>query len=109
MDRIDMQVFMIPVDPIREREQTRLRSVDIKERVERARAILGASPISLQTGALEGDTAVLLNRAVGRLGLSMLALERIKKVSRTIAALDGATLASPHHLSEALRYRRVWK
>lgn len=109
MDRIDMQVFMIPVDPIREREQTRLRSVDIKERVERARAILEASPISLQTGALEGDTAVLLNRAVGRLGLSMRALERIKKVSRTIAALDGATLASPHHLSEALRYRRVWK
>jgi predicted ATPase with chaperone activity len=104
-----MQVFMVPVDPTREREHARVRSVDIKERVERARAILGASPISLQTGALEGDTAVLLNRAVGRLGLSMRVMERIKKVSKTIAALDGETLASPLHLSEALRYRRVWK
>lgn len=108
MDRIDMQVFMVPVDPTRERKDARMHSVDIKERVQKARELLGASPISTSTGALQGDTAVLLNRAVGRLGLSMRAMERIKKVSKTIAALDGATLASPLHLSEALRYRRVW-
>ncbi len=108
MDRIDMQVFMVPVDPTREREQARARSVDIKERVERARAILGTSLKSYSTGALERDTMALLNRAVGRLALSMRAMERIKKVSKTIAALDGAAIASPHHLTEALRYRRVW-
>ncbi len=108
MDRIDMQVFMVPVDPTREREHTRARSVDIKERVERARAILGAGPQSHPNVLLQVDTVALLNRAVGRLALSMRAMERIKKVSTTIAALDGATFASPNHLSEALRYRRVW-
>ncbi len=53
----------------------------------------------------EGDT--LLNHAITRLGLSARAYDRILKVARTIADLEGAGDIRPPHLSEAIQYRSL--
>ena len=49
----------------------------------------------------------LLENAVTRLGLSARAHDRIPKVSRTIADLDGAAEIATKHLSEAMHYRTL--
>lgn len=57
------------------------------------------------TISAEGEK--LLENAVTRLGLSARAHDRILKVARTIADLDGAADILPKHLSEAIQYRTL--
>ena len=40
-----------------------------------------------------------------RLGLSARAYQRVVRVGRTIADLDGSATTGPSHVAEALRYR----
>jgi magnesium chelatase family protein len=47
----------------------------------------------------------LLGQAIGELGLSARAADRIAKVARTLADLDGATAVSTDHIAEAVGYR----
>lgn len=57
--------------------------------------------------AISAEGEKLLEAAIQRLGLSARAHDRILKVSRTIADLDGASSIEPKHLSEAIQYRTL--
>jgi magnesium chelatase family protein len=54
---------------------------------------------------LSQDSKNLIRVAMNELNLSARAYDRILKVSRTIADLDGKTDISPEHVSEAIQYR----
>ena len=57
--------------------------------------------------AISADGEKLLENAIHRLSLSARAHDRILKVSRTIADLEGAAGVEPKHLSEAIQYRTL--
>ena len=55
--------------------------------------------------SLSYECKTLVRKAVSGLGLSARAYDRILRVSRTIADLEGAQNIQTHHLSEAIGYR----
>lgn len=55
--------------------------------------------------ALERSAVALLGRAVDRLGMSARAHDRVLRVARTIADLEGAGRVGVEHLAEAIGYR----
>ena len=75
-------------------------SAAVRTRVEEARARLRASLPRRTESASE-----LLSSAVERLPLSGRGRVRVARVSRTIAALAGASEVEPAHVAEALSYR----
>jgi magnesium chelatase family protein len=124
MDRIDLHVEVPPVDPDDlKMQKSGESSAVIRDRVNAARKIqierfAGADHIvcnAQMTPALmrefcrlAPDAEAILQTAIERLGYSARAYDRIKKVSRTIADLDGNTdLIQPHHVSEAINYRTL--
>jgi magnesium chelatase family protein len=56
---------------------------------------------------IDAESERLLESAMTRLGLSARAYDRILKVSRTIADLDGHAEISAVHVSEAVGYRSL--
>lgn len=122
LDRIDLQVEVPRLEyPELEAEEWTENSAAIRGRVEAARDIqrrrMGRKGVycNAQMGAkevrqfctLSKDAAALLKGAFERLGLSARVLERVKKVSRTIADLAGERNIQVPHVAEALQYRNL--
>ena len=56
---------------------------------------------------LNGGCQALMEKAFRRMDLSARAYQRLRKVARTIADLDGSDQIQEKHLAEAIRYRRL--
>ena len=56
---------------------------------------------------MDSSTRALLERAMERLHLSARAYDRIIKVARTIADIEGATDIGSAHIAEAINYRTL--
>ena len=128
LDRIDIQVE-VPAVKYAElaNETTGEPSVHVQERVEQARHIqqhrfadtvihANANMESKQIREyckIDSQAQDLLRVAINQLGLSARAYDRILKVSRTIADLDGNPHIEAVHVSEAIQYRSLdrsfWK
>ena len=57
--------------------------------------------------AIDSESKSLLERVIVRLGLSARAYDRILKVSRTMADLEGREKIESTHVSEAIEYRTL--
>ena len=123
LDRIDIQVEITPV-PFRDisKYSQGEPSALIRERViaarriqeERFKGFKGIYCNAQMTERMihqfaEPDEAgiELLRTAMERMSLSARAYNRILKVARTIADLDGSGCVLPHHLAEAINYRNL--
>jgi magnesium chelatase family protein len=56
---------------------------------------------------IDDESRDLLKLAITKLGLSARAYDRIIKVARTIADLEGSEMINPPHISEAIQYRSL--
>ncbi|MCH3924155.1 MAG: YifB family Mg chelatase-like AAA ATPase [Bacteroidales bacterium] len=123
LDRIDIQIEVVPV-PFKELSNMRQgeKSSTIRERVIKARKIqqerfkdyqdvhcnsqmtpnMMKKYCQIQPSGME-----LLKNVMNKLGLSARAYDRILKVSRTIADLEGCANIENSHLAEAINYRSL--
>jgi magnesium chelatase family protein len=56
-------------------------------------------------GVLDEAGQMLMKQAMEELGLSARAFDKVRKVARTIADLEGAETIGSNHVSEAIQYR----
>jgi magnesium chelatase family protein len=123
LDRIDLQIEVVPVTYEELTNNSIIEcSMTIRNRVQKARAIQlkrYAKRIGINTNAqmqsydlkewaqLDGTSATLLKSAMEQFHLSARAYERIIKVARTIADLDGSKDIQNQHISESIQYRTL--
>lgn len=123
LDRIDIHIEVnpVPFEKLAEKELSES-SVEIRKRVIKARQIQ-SERFSNQQGmyynaqmssrllriycALDTASLDLLKTAMDKLNLSARAYDRILKVSRTIADLEGEEKIMPQHIAEAIQYRNL--
>ena len=123
MDRIDLHVEVTPVpfSDLAEASQGE-KSHHVRERVVKARKVqerrfrnhdkvYANSQMSSKDlekyCALDEQGRTLLKNAMEKLSLSARAYDRIIKVSRTIADLEGSENIQTEHLAEAIQYRSL--
>jgi magnesium chelatase family protein len=123
LDRIDIHIEVTPV-PFEKLTETRKAesSIEIRKRVTKARKIQTERFESMnhihynaqmnskhirEYCVLDEASLQLLKTAMERLNLSARAYDRILKVSRTIADLEGSEGLKPAHIAEAIQYRSL--
>jgi magnesium chelatase family protein len=117
LDRIDLHIG-VPAVPYKElrSKSDGVSSTEIRERVEQARETQRARgfynaqipPAQLRTlCALDETGERTLEMAVRRMNLSARAHDRVLRVARTVADLDGAEHVSAKHLAEAVQFRNL--
>lgn len=123
LDRIDIQceIEAVPYEQLRD-TQPGESSAAMRERVLRARAIqterfkqsklvhcnaMMNSKMVRQYCALDAESDKLLELSMTKLGLSARAYDRILKVARTIADIEGSEQITKTHLLESLSYRAL--
>ena len=117
LDRIDLHIEVpaVAYQELRGSQQGQ-RSAEMRERVEAARRIQSERGFYnahvparelRKLCALDDAGERTLEMAVRRMGLSARAHDRLLKVGRTIADLDGAANVSAKHLAEAVQYRSL--
>ena len=116
LDRIDIHIEVpaLPPEDLSGRSTSET-SATVGERVRQARARMRArqgkvnarltTPEIDQYCAPDGKAEALLQRSIGKLGLSARGYHRILKVARSIADLADADRVSEGHVAEALQYR----
>lgn len=125
LDRIDMHIEVIPVELDKitgDREEEN--SASVRERVVKAREIQTKrfkphagvycnaqmnTPLLKKYCPLDTQCLALLKVAMQKFGLSARAYDRIIKLSRTIADLDGNEKIDPRNIAEAIQYRTLDK
>ncbi len=125
LDRIDIHIDVPAVNYKEMRAGTEPEgSAAIRERVMRAREIqlrrfASSTRVKLYCNAqmvprhirtfceLSSDCERLLERAMTQQGLTARAHDRILKVGRTIADLEGVQAIEPKHIAEAIQYRTL--
>jgi magnesium chelatase family protein len=123
LDRIDIHIEVTPV-PFEKLSDERKgeSSVEIRKRVTKARALQTTrfldseivhynaqmnTKLIRKYCKLDAASMQLLKTAMKRLNLSARAYDRILKVSRTIADLEGELSIESPHISEAIQYRSL--
>lgn len=122
LDRIDIivEVSAVKFDDLRDRQEAEP-SKDVRQRVNAARqkqhqrySGLGSmcnarmGPDELRNYcALDEASTDLMRQAFDTFGLTARSYDRILKVARTIADLDGSEEISMEHIAEAIQYRTV--
>lgn len=124
LDRMDIQIEVLPVEyeSLTSQKEEEPSSA-IRKRVNAAREVQEKryADFGLTCNArltadmlqkvcpLTKEADVLLHGAFDKLGLSARAYDRILKVSRTIADLEGAETIEASHIAEAIQYRSLDK
>jgi magnesium chelatase family protein len=125
LDRIDIHIDVPAVNykELRDKSQAPESSSQIRQRVMRAREVqldrFAANKERIYSNAQMGSKQIrnycelstdcerLLERAMTQQGLSARAHDRILKVARTVADLEGAAQIAPKHIAEAIQYRTL--
>jgi magnesium chelatase family protein len=121
IDRIDIHVE-VPAVPFQELrgQQDGTSSATLREQVDTARArqrqrfdgkvMLNARMSSRDLRKhckLDDAGELLLRQAMSEMGLSARAHDKVLRVARTIADMEQSETIQPHHVSEAIHYRRL--
>ena len=122
LDRIDLHVNVPSVEyEAMRRKQVPESSAEVKKRVDAARAIqkerfagTGVACNAHMTPSqianfcrLDQAGEALMKNAFDRMGLTARSHDRILRVARTIADLDGDAAIGAQHLAEAIQYRNT--
>ena len=121
LDRIDIvvEVPAVHFEDLQSRAEAEP-STEVKKRVNAARSIQNKrfgtggmcnarmGPEEMRKFCeLSEEGAELMKNAFEAMGLTARSYDRILKVARTVADLDGSKNIEPHHIAEAIQYRAV--